>query len=113
MPLNYYLNISFDLIGIISKYLNDLPNESKNLKMLNTIFLFKNTTKSKSKERSKCSLMFKCFPFPLPESLVHRCEVDDSVRIDIVLVQRPPGLVQPLVPVGPPDGVIRPVHGDI
>ena len=49
----------------------------------------------------------------LPESLVHWGEVDDGVCIDVVLVQRVAGLVQPLVPVGPPDGVVRPVHRDV
>ena len=48
-----------------------------------------------------------------PEGLVHRGEVDDGVRVHVVLVQRPPGLVQPLVLTRPPDGVIRPVHRDV
>ena len=42
----------------------------------------------------------------LPECFVHWCEVDHGVGVDIVLVQRPPGLVQPLVLAGPPDGVV-------
>ena len=41
-----------------------------------------------------------------PECLVHWGEVDDGVRVDVVLVQGPPGLVQPLVLTGPPDGVV-------
>ena len=49
----------------------------------------------------------------LPECFVHWCEVDDGVRVDVVLVQCPPGLVQPLVLTGPPDGVVRPVHGNV
>ena len=41
-----------------------------------------------------------------PECFVHWGEVDDGVRVDVVLVQRPAGLVQPLVLTGPPDGVV-------
>ena len=53
------------------------------------------------------------FTYISPEGFVHGCEVDHSVGIHAVLVQGPPCLVQPLVPVGPPDGVVGPVHGDI
>ena len=42
----------------------------------------------------------------LPECLVHGGEVDDGVSVDVVLVQGPARLVQPLVLARPPDGVV-------
>ena len=47
------------------------------------------------------------------ECLVHRGEVDEGVGRDVVLVQRPPRLVQPDVLLGPPHRVVRPVHGNV
>ena len=41
-----------------------------------------------------------------PQCFVHWGEVDHGVCVDVVLVQRPAGLVQPLVLTGPPDGVV-------
>ena len=37
---------------------------------------------------------------------MHWGEVYDGVGVDVVLVQGPPRLVQPLVLAGPPDGVV-------
>lgn len=48
-----------------------------------------------------------------PQSLVHGCEVDQRVRRDVVLIECPTGLVQPDVPLWPPHGMVRPVHGNV
>ena len=48
-----------------------------------------------------------------PQRLVHWCEVDDGVGRDVVLVQRPARLVKPRVLLGPPHGMVGPVHCNV
>ena len=39
--------------------------------------------------------------------------MNDGVRIDVVLIQGPSGLVQPLVLTWPPDSVVGPIHSNV